>query len=526
MPRRKGPASLRAITLKQICDNFELICYGVPRRSPGFRQFIKHGKYLSVRSPLKQLPVHVLSELVQVVLDQLGTSPHILHAVIQPQLTSCRLPSVVSTLPLAIKLLVERTQRLYSFELTCCKSISPLVLAALVPYLQNLTFLNVEGTNFDDFGLEQLGTHVEGLLTLNVARTRVTDVGVQSLENKLPELAFCILLSNRINPREVVRFMVNHSFLLTLEYENMREVLSMLAHDETRQMGQMNLRKIVLENCREDMDQVFRRCISFLPLLEAVSLNNSDLSVSLLNNLSHFQHLEKLELGNSMSTQYTASFMESVVPVLEIIGTQLTHLSLENFKFFDVTNVGKLCPKLVNLKLSNILSYCRTENQRQKVFRNLEELYIFNTRWGNITEGMLRQLLNSTKLRIINLQFVNSLTDKLFQAILTLNHFPDLEFVTFEQCHRFSADLLLSLLTVPPLLSSLHCWSCGNINSGVRSEVERFIEERNLDINFQWQDVPEENIANLDILNEDDENDDLQNLLLPLIGVNILPNID
>ena len=112
--------------------------------------------------------------------------------------------------------------------------------------------------------------------------------------------------------------------------------------------------------------------------------------MTLLNNLSHFQHLQKLELGNSMSTQYTASLVESVVPVLEIIGTQLTHLSLENFKFFDVTNVGKLCPKLVSLKLSNILSYCRAENQKQKVFRKLEELYIFNTRWGNITEGMLR----------------------------------------------------------------------------------------------------------------------------------------
>ena len=144
--------------------------------------------------------------------------------------------------------------------------------------------------------------------------------------------------------------------------------------------------------------------------------------------------------------------------------------SLENFKFFDVTHVGRLCPKLVSLKLSNILSYCRyraenqqdqdynhrlkilkkieinliwnrrAENQREKVFRNLEELYIFNTRWwgwcwwcwwwwwwwwwrwwrwqrwGSITEGMLRQLLSSTRLRIVNLQLVNSLTDELFKV--------------------------------------------------------------------------------------------------------------
>merc|ERR1719228_2817530 len=292
-----------------------------------------------------------------------------------------------------------------------------------------------------------------------------------------------------------------------------------MAHDETNPKTKINLRKIVLENCRNEMDLILKRCAPYFHLLEAISLNNSDLDVSLLSNLCHFQHLEKLELGNSLSTQYTASLVESVLPVLEIIGTQLTHISLENFKFFDVTTVGKLCPKLVSLKLSNILSYCRAENQREKYFKNLEELYIFNTRWGNITEGMLRQLLNSTKLKIINLQFVNSLTDKLFQDILMFNHFPDLEFVTFEQCHRFSVDLLLSLLSVPPSLASLHCWSCGNITKDTKIELETFIEERNFDVNFQWQDIPEENMANLDILNEDD-NDELQNLLLPLVGIN------
>ena len=36
-----------------------------------------------------------------------------------------------------------------------------------------------------------------------------------------------------------------------------------------------------------------------------------------------------------------------------------------------------------------------------RAFRNLEELFIFNTIWGNITEGMLRQLLSSTKLRYV-----------------------------------------------------------------------------------------------------------------------------
>ena len=185
MPRRKSPQTLRQLTLQFICDNFELICYGITWRSSSWRQFVKSGRYLLVRSPLQQLPVHVLCELAQVVVDELGCAPHILHAIIQPQMTSLRLPPVVSTIPLALKLIVERTHKLSTFELSSCRSVNPLVLAAVFPYLSHLGHLNVEGTNFDDFCLEQLGAWVPGLLTLNIARTKVTDKGLDGVEDSL-----------------------------------------------------------------------------------------------------------------------------------------------------------------------------------------------------------------------------------------------------------------------------------------------------------------------------------------------------
>ena len=94
------------------------------------------------------------------------------------------------------------------------------------------------------------------------------------------------------------------------------------------------------------------------------SFNNCDLDLLMLSPVTQSAHLSKLELGNSVTTQYTVSLVETVLPVLNIIGAQLSHLSLVNFKFFDVTTIGRLCPKLVSLKLSNILSYCRAENQK------------------------------------------------------------------------------------------------------------------------------------------------------------------
>ena len=103
----------------------------------------------------------------------------------------------------------------------------------------------------------------------------------------------------------------------------------------------------------------------YIPLILPVfSFNNCDLDLVMLSPVTQSPHLSKLELGNSVTTQYTVSLLETVLPVLNIIGAQLSHLSLENFKFFDVTTIGRLCPKLVSLKLSNILSYCRAENQK------------------------------------------------------------------------------------------------------------------------------------------------------------------
>jgi len=54
-------------------------------------------------------------------LSSRGALPHTLHALCQPNLTACRLPSAPRILPLAFKLLRERNAQLSTLELTCCK---------------------------------------------------------------------------------------------------------------------------------------------------------------------------------------------------------------------------------------------------------------------------------------------------------------------------------------------------------------------------------------------------------------------
>ena len=68
----------------------------------------------------------------------------------------------------------------------------------------------------------------------------------------------------------MARFLKNHQYLLTLEYDNMRDVLTYLVDHHHCPTWQSNLRKMVLENCREDMEKVLEDCIESFPLLEAL----------------------------------------------------------------------------------------------------------------------------------------------------------------------------------------------------------------------------------------------------------------
>lgn len=95
--------------------------------------------------------------------------------------------------------------------------------------------------------------------------------------------------------------------------------------------------------------------------------------------------------------------------------------------------------------------------------------------------------------------------------------------MSLDQCHRFGPDLLFKLLQLPNNLDTLHIWSCGNITQATRDNIQQYLDTNFMDVNFQWSGVPVEEDDENDFLNEED---DLQNLLLPLVGVNILPNVE
>ena len=117
------------------------------------------------------------------------------------------------------------------------------------------------------------------------------------MQGALHQLTFCILLSNRVSIEGVVSLLVDHPNLITLEYERMKEGLALLASSPDLAKRGFQLRKVVLESCREEDVEALEASKNILPLLEAISLNNSMRMNSRMKASGTTSKLRKVRVG-------------------------------------------------------------------------------------------------------------------------------------------------------------------------------------------------------------------------------------
>ena len=79
----------------------------------------------------------------------------------------------------------------------------------------------------------------------------------------------------------------------------------------------------------------------------------------------------------SWATNSLSSAWKSILLVMRPIDQQINFIALNifRFKFVDVEAIGESCPKLQNLRLSRILSFCNTHSPRwSQKFINIPEI--------------------------------------------------------------------------------------------------------------------------------------------------------
>lgn len=175
--------------------------------------------------------------------------------------------------------------------------------------------------------------------------------------------------------------------------------------------------------------------------------------------------LQRLELHNSPTMPI--NFLEHVVPVLESIGHQLEHLSLEYFEHIDLIAIARLCPRLQTLGIqwfSVITLQTRYQHVAtiENAFAKLECLRLRPRPHQTLSpEVCLALLKRATNLRHIELYCCTELTDDTILVINQSNPLRKLQTFILRHGHSVTNEALCRLVSSASLANSLVFHDCG-----------------------------------------------------------------
>ena len=182
--------------------------------------------------------------------------------------------------------------------------------------------------------------------------------------------------------------------------------------------------------------------IHLCPELHTVALTSGPtFQESSLWNLARLNRLCDLSLTNGPSA-YAMDFYNSVVPVLEAIGHQIHNLILTRFTCIDIHSknnqfhirdfllfrcfshyfivlvIGKCCPALKNLALSEICHFAPVDSIQSELYTQLEALELWSLIGVQLPSIVIKQLTTPCRL-VQNLLFRNcdALTDQLLSEL-------------------------------------------------------------------------------------------------------------
>ena len=323
--------------------------------------------------------------------------------------------------------------------------------------------------------------------------------------------------NTRCSAAGVAKFLYYHPNILLIHFENFSPVFQFfesndflsVTKSQPNYLPAFNLRKLTFSG-GEVTEKGFMTAVTSCPFLDTLMARQTDLSNTLLAELMTVSTLTSLHLGNSSFSRHWLHFEDGVLPLLWSVGARLVSLKLEKFNRVDVLQIGTLCPRLQNLRLSCIGSYVPVFDQSRIVFDKLVELELLNTRGAHVYAKAIHQILDcATHLRYASFQFIDTLNDEVWREILDMNPLQELESLTLDQCHSVSVYSLEEILTRPNMLSSLACWSCRFITETDRDTLVRMIKLSNYDLHFSWYPFTgEEAPMPLEDIEDDDDDEE------------------
>ncbi|XP_046984838.1 EIN3-binding F-box protein 1-like isoform X1 [Schistocerca americana] len=508
MPLRNQPPALRRAAMSTIASHFELLCYGV-RNSKEMSELIQSDAYLDIDGPFQHFPPELLEDLLAAIAEEHVLHRKHLHMLVTPAITSLDLSLGTGDTLSGFRFMLQRCKNLKKLNISYLRHMTPNILLGLMPCFNSLVSLNLSMTMATDQMLEQIGLQCPLLVELQLVSTPMTDRGLVRLcvgsdgTRLCQRLARLAVADTSVTVCGAAVALQSLPCLSEFDFDNIFEALELLEtwdHElEHRLLSGLGIRLSeegsprperlrlstllsATERAQEhQLDSATRLC----PDTKTVALSNAWLPSEALYKFMLFENLCALSLTNCDGL--TLDFEAGVLPLLCVIGGNLQNLILSNFTFIDILAIGRACPQLLNLALSNVAEYEDIGTPSPECFNQLQALELWSDPQADLGPNLFRQLLLfSPSLRNILFKGCENLTDKLLNEILQINPMKNISHVTLDHCHGLTNQSLHYLLDLDNELAVIRIWCCQGINKHHNNELMRRICDENMDVYLEW----------------------------------------
>lgn len=491
MPARKSAESLKVLCLRHISQNFDLWCVF----KQGSKSLCEECDYSVDPGPFLELPPTILEELIEQLKSVKYLRKQHLHYLIQPSIRHLNLSNGISDIYFALQFLTERCHNLQHLDISYQKHLSPAILFSTLEMLPNLRVLNMRKTMCSDGLLGVIGRNCNRLVSLNVSLCPVSDRGVELLgmdfdtcEPQCQLLVKLVVSDTNVSHEGAALALRAFPRLQEIDFSNLFDVfrdprLLSSVDNEIRKLNITSIRSLEGEEISADtLDLVTKLC----PMLSRVSILRTEIESESLLLLMNLNNLTELLVGSGLSC--AINFNSAVLPLLQISGAKLKHLTLSQMASVNVVAIDQCCPALQELSLRDIMYFeTHPTDAERAIFLNLQYFDMSCIEEQDVEPCFLKMMLSScTLLEQIHIKRCACFDDVLLDEVLQANPLQKVWRISIEECNYATIGMFHELFLMEGELQSIRIWSCKSILQHDYHMLMFESQNKNLDMRLDW----------------------------------------
>ncbi|XP_062611730.1 uncharacterized protein LOC134273552 [Saccostrea cucullata] len=492
MPKRRQPASLKQLCILYIASNFKRIWW---------KEFVENfgdTQVLHVLGPFDTLPSGVIEDIINTLEKKGILIGKYLQILFTDRLRHLYLGGNVITNQL-VKTLALKSQKLESLHLKFNK-ISNNLLMNVVENLPAVKELDLSCTKCNDAMMKIISLNCPQLYRLSISSCPdVSDDGIHFLcAGKTPKLQYVSLVDSNTTEQSVYQLLRAYPGLKEVDMNiNINGVAQVIEEDILcgRTESKYGIQKLNLE-----MSVPFTTSTSLMaehcPCVSDVTCYGV-ITADILKKVASFKSMKKLKLFHT-NEKMGRHDLKGFVKFLQIVGNQLTELSISNTGLMPLNEIGMFC-----LNLKHLLIICEEDIFQQdtaavddlclnsRSFTKLETVNLIAL--DNLILASEQQvtflLYQAENLQKLFFEKIKGITSTGLQAAYQQHGFKHLKYLGLTNCPAVDdISVFKMLLETENELTHLSLMSCFNITQAHNDELTACLKKgKNWDIAYKWE---------------------------------------